>query len=184
MSPQAPTPGGGGAPQQQQQQRRRRPRTRYGVQLHEKQELKKSYGIREEQLKKYYREALRAQGETGQNMISILESRLDNAIFRAGFAQTRAQARQMASHRFFSVNGRPTNIPSYALRAGDEVLVLDSKKDASYFSTFEKRMQGVRAPSWIELSPKSFGFKIMGTPEFEEANVGVDVRAIVEYFAR
>ena len=117
-------------------------------------------------------------------MVSLLERRLDNAIFRAGFAATRAQARQMASHRFFSVNGQPVTIPSYSLSEGDEIAVLKTKQEASYFSNFDKRMQGVRAPSWLELKPKAFAFKIVSAPAFEEANVGVDIRAVVEFFAR
>ncbi|MBI1833860.1 MAG: 30S ribosomal protein S4 [Candidatus Andersenbacteria bacterium] len=169
---------------QQSQQKRRRPRSRYGTQLQEKQQLKEIFGIREGQLKRYFFSARRARGETGPRMISMLESRLDNAIFRAGFAQTRAQARQMASHRFFSVNGHAVNIPSYQLKKGDVVQVRETKKSASYFSNFDKRMQNVRPPSWISLNPAEFGFTITGVPTHEEANLGVDIRAIVEFFAR
>lgn len=167
-----------------QQQKRRRNRSRYAGQLQEKQELKKIFGIREGQLKKYFNTARRFKGETGPRIITILESRLDNAVFRAGFAQTRAQSRQMVSHRFFTVNGRPVDVPSYQVRKGDVVSVRESKRNASYFANFDKRMQNVRTPSWITLDEKTFGFKIDGAPTQDEANLGIDVRAIVEYFAR
>lgn len=181
------TPGRGGQGQGGRQGgpgRRPRRKTQYGIQLQEKQDLKQTFGIREEQLRKYYREAKRAGGQTGDNLISILESRLDNAIFRAGFADTRKQARQMSSHKLFAVNGRSVNIPSYNLKPGDEVSVRESKQGKEFFSNFEKKVQNARVPSWIELTPKKFSFKVNSAPSAEEANLGIDIRAIVELFAR
>jgi small subunit ribosomal protein S4 len=163
---------------------RRRPRSRYGIQLQEKQLLKSMYGVRDNQLKRYYHKARQAHGETGPNLIVLLERRLDNAIFRAGLAQTRRQARQMATHRFFTVNDRPVDIPSYPLKPNDVIAVRGGKRDASYFTTFEKRMQNARPPSWLAISPKTYSFTVSGLPSFPEANIGVDVRAVVEYFAR
>jgi small subunit ribosomal protein S4 len=171
-------------PQQQQQGRRRRPQSRYGVGLQEKQGLKKIFGLREEQLKKYYERALKVKGQTGPTLISLLERRLDNAIFRAGFAQTRPQARQMTTHRLFAVNGKPVDVPSYSLKPGDVVSVRKSKQGKSYFSSFDKRMQNSTAPSWILNNPEEFGFKVTSIPSYEEANLGVDVRVVVEFFAR
>lgn len=167
-----------------QQQRRRRPRTRYGMQLYEKQQLKRSFGIREEQLRQYFSEAQKTQEETGPTMVTFLERRLDNAIFRAGFGDTRPQARQMASHRIFSVNGRPVNIPSYRLKVGDVVAVRENKQGKAYFTNFDKKMQNARTPSWITVNSKEFSFTIAELPTFDEANVGVDMRAVVEFFAR
>ncbi len=164
--------------------RRPRRKSRYGVQLQEKQDLKQMFGIREEQLKRYYKEARRHTGQTGPEIVVLLERRLDNAIYRAGFAQTRPQARQMATHRLFTVNGRPVDIPSHLLRPGDIVMVRPSKKKASYFTNFEKRLQNMRPPSWITLAPKEYAFRVETLPTYEEANVGVDMRSIVEYFAR
>ncbi|MEX1111962.1 MAG: 30S ribosomal protein S4 [Candidatus Andersenbacteria bacterium] len=177
---------GGGAGRSQQQLRGKRPRrkSQYGTQLQEKQDLKGTFGIREEQLRKYYREAKRAGGQTGDNLVVLLERRLDNAIFRSGFAQTRKQARQMTTHRFFQVNGRSVDIPSYLLRPGDEIAVRQSKQSSAYFTNFEKRVQNARVPSWIELTPKAFSFKVTNLPTAEEAALGVDIRAIVELFAR
>lgn len=171
-------------PQQQQQGRRRRPQSRYGVGLKEKQELKKMFGLREEQLKRYYQRALKFKGQTGPTLITLLERRLDNAIFRAGFAQTRPQARQMTTHRLFAVNGTPVDVPSYSLKEGDIVSVREGKRGKSYFSSFEKRMQNTNTPSWILVNPQEFSFKVTTKPSYEEANVGVDVRVVVEFFAR
>ncbi len=164
--------------------KRRRSRSRYGTQLQEKQDLKGIFGIREEQMKRYYKMARLGTGETGPNIVTILERRLDSAIFRAGFAQTRAQARQMATHRFFTVNGKPTDVPSYLLKTGDVVSVRESKKKSGHFSNFEKRMQATRTPSWITIIPKEFSFKVEALPTHQEANLGIDMRAVVEYFAR
>lgn len=174
------------SPQQKQQQqgRRRRPQSRYGVGLQEKQSLKKIFGLRDEQLKKYYNKALKVKGQTGQTLVTLLERRLDNAIFRAGFAQTRPQARQMTTHRLFAVNGKPVDVPSYSLKPGDKVSVRKSKQGKSYFSSFDKRMQNHDSPSWILTNPEEFGFTVTTLPTFEEANIGIDVRVVVEFFAR
>lgn len=183
-----PQPSQTATPQQKQQQqqkgRRRRPQSRYGVGLQEKQSLKKIFGLREEQLKRYYKQALKFKGQTGPTLITLLERRLDNAIFRAGFAQTRPQSRQMTTHRLFAVNGTPVDVPSYSLKPGDVVSVRESKRAKAYFSSFEKRMQNADSPSWILVNPQEFSFKVTTTPSYEEANVGVDVRAVVEFFAR
>ncbi len=170
--------------QRQQQQKRRKRKSRYGGQLQEKQDLKKLFGIREEQLKRYYREARSNVSETGPTLISLLERRLDNAIFRAGFADTRAQARQMSTHRLFAINGRSVDVPSQQLRPGDVVTVREGKRKKSYFTNFDKKLQNVNPPSWIELSPEAYSFTIKALPTVEEANLGVDIRAIVEFFAR
>lgn len=163
---------------------RRRPRTRYGVQLLEKQQLKQIFGIREEQLRRYFKKAQRVSRETGPELISLLEARLDNAIYRTGIAQTRPQARQMASHKFFSINGRTVNVPSYRLSVDDVVQVREGKRTAAYFNNFDKRMQNARIPSWLEVNPAEFSFTVKALPTHEEANLGVDIRAVVEFFAR
>lgn len=169
----------GGGPQQ-----RRRPKSRYGTQMAEKQNFKSIFGIREEQLRKYYGHALRSKEETGRKLVALLESRLDSAVYRAGLAATRRQARQMVSHRLFVVNGRPVNIPSIQLKAGDEVRVREGKRGKSYFTNFEKKMQNVSTPSWLVLDTEHYGFRVQALPSSEEANLGVDVDAIVEFFAR
>ncbi len=170
--------------QQKQQGRRRRPQSRYGVGLQEKQGLKKMFGLREEQLKRYYKQALKVKGETGPTLVTLLERRLDNAVYRAGFAQTRAQARQMTTHRLFTVNGKAVDVPSYSLKSGDKVAVRESKKGKSFFTSFDKRMQNYQGPSWIIINPAEYGFTVASAPSYEEANIGVDMRVVVEFFAR
>lgn len=158
--------------------------SRYSTQLHEKQNLKEIYGISEEQLRHYYRQAQRLTIETGRALIALLESRLDNAVFRGGFAITRRQARQMTSHRLFIVNERPVTIPSLSLSVDDFVQVRVSKRNKSYFTNFAKRMQHAQPPLWIALDIDQFGFKVVGIPTTEEAAIGVDMQAIVELLAR
>ncbi len=169
---------------QQQQRGRRRNRSRYGTQLSEKQQLKEIYGIREEQLRRYYKEAQKATAQTGQVLVELLERRLDNALYRAGWAPTRKSARQMASHKLVTVNGRVINIPSIRLKKDDVVAVKDSKRSKEVFANFEKKLQNAALPSWIQLDPKGYAFKVVDTPSVEEAAVGVDIRAVVELFAR
>lgn len=178
------------SPQQKTQQKpqqsrtRRKPKSRYGTQLAEKQNLKNIFTIREGQLKKYYEAAHNKDEETGPYIIKILESRLDNAIYRAGFATTRAQARQMATHRLFTVNGRPVDVPSVLLKENDVVAVKENKRGKAYFENFDKKMQNVRTPEWVLVDPSSLSFKVVGAPNMEEANLGVDIKAVVELFAR
>jgi len=176
-----------GAPQQQNQQRSgRRPRNKsqYGQQLEEKQNLKGLYGIREEQLRRYYKQARRSPAETGPMMISLLERRLDNAVYRAGFAGTRKQARQMATHGLFTINGKSTDVPSYRLRKNDMVQIKETKRGAEYFSNFDKRMQNVQTPDWIVIEAKDFGFRVSGEPTVADANTGLQIQSIVEFLAR
>jgi len=171
-------------PAPSQQQQRRRPQSRYGQQLLEKQSLKEIYGLREEQLKTYYKRAITAKGETGPYLIRMLEQRLDNAVYRAGLAATRPQARQMVTHGLFQVNGRPADIPSLQVKKGDTIAIKEGKRKKALFDNFEKRMQDARLPEWLQLDVKGYGFKVVGEPDAEEAAIGVDVRAIVELFAR
>lgn len=162
----------------------RRPRTRYATQLEEKQNLKNVFGVREKQLKRYYNEAQHAHEETGAKLVELMERRLDNALYRAGFAVNRAQARQIASHRMLEVNGRPVDIPSLRLKVGDVVRVKESKRKKSYFTNFSKRMQNVPVPEWLELDVENFAFKVVGQPTDKEAKLGVDIQAIVEFLSR
>jgi len=173
-----------GMPAPNQQQRRRKPKSRYGQQLEEKQNLKQIFGVRERQLKNYYKTASDSKEETGPYMISLLERRIDNAVYRSGMAETRPQARQMVSHGLYEVNGRGVDVPSIRLKVGDVISVKESKRKKSLFDNFDKRMQGAQLPSWIELDVKEYEFKITGSPSADEANIGVDIRSVVELFAR
>lgn len=171
-------------PNKPQDNKRRRRLSRFGQQMAEKQELKKIYGVREEQLRKYYEQARTSKEETGSTLISLMERRLDNAVFRAGFAETRPQARQLSTHRIFSVNGTPTDIPSRELKPGDVVSMRENKRGKVLFENLAKHLENVDTPSWIQLDAKNYSFKINNLPEASDANLPIDIRAIVEYFAR
>lgn len=160
-------------------------KTRFGVQSAEKRNLKQIFGLSEAQLRRYFREARRPRGkETGVYLIELIERRLDNAIFRAGLAQSRPQARQMVSHGLFCVNDRPVSIPSRRLKPGDVVRVKVSKQNKSYFTNFPKRMQNAQPPPWITLEVEHFGFSLAGVPVAAEAKLGVDTQAVVELMSR
>lgn len=183
--PQAAQPQTGNKPPQGASSGKRgRRKSRYGEQLEEKQGLKDIYQLRERQLRKYFVEAQKAKNETGPYMMELLERRLDSAIYRAGFAETRAQARQMASHRLFMINDIPIDVPSYRLKNGDKIAVRKSKREKAHFSNFEKRMQNVRVPDWIQLEVDGYGFQVIGAPSAEDASVGIDLQAIVELLGR
>ena len=178
---QQPKQGGG---QQRPGGRRPPKKSQYGLQLEEKQNLKGLYGIREEQLRRYYEQALRSPNETGPMMISLLERRLDNAIYRAGFAGTRKQARQMSTHGLFTVNGTSTDVPSYRLTKNDLVQIKESKRAKEFFSNFDKRMQNVQTPNWMAIEIDDFGFRVTSEPTAEEANTGLHVQSVVEHLSR
>jgi len=164
--------------------RGRRPKSRFGAQLEEKQNLKDIYGIRERQLKKYFTRAQRAEGETGPKLIETLEGRLDNAVFRAGMAETRAQARQMVSHGFFAVNERAVNVPSIQLKVGDKVRIKEAKRKKEVFKNFTKKMESAQTAEWLQLNDEGFGFEVVAIPDTERAGVGVGVQEVVEFLTR
>lgn len=174
----------GGAPGGRGQQRRRRQPSRFGKQMEEKQNLKEIYGLRDKQLRRYYEEALKSSEETGPRIIQFLEMRLDNALYRAGFAPSRPAARQMASHGIVEVNGRSITVPSLRLLPGDTIRIKETKRKSILFENFEKRLQNVALPSWITLDAAGYAFKVVSEPIPEEATIGVDVRSVVEFFAR
>lgn len=174
----------GGAPGGRSQQRRRRQPSRFGKQMEEKQNLKEIYGLREKQLRRYYAEALKGSAETGPRIIQLLEMRLDNALYRAGFCVSRAAARQMASHAIVEVNDRSVTVPSLRLLPGDTVRIKASKRKSVLFDNFEKRLQNVALPTWITLDAAGYGFKVTGEPLPEDTTIGVDIRSVVEFFSR
>lgn len=177
-------PGRQGGLQRPGQQRRRRQVSRYGSQMAEKQQLKEIYGVRERQLKNYYSHAKRSKGQTGAELLAALERRLDNAVFRAGFAVTRPASRQMVSHGYFKVNGKVTNVASHGLRPGDVVSIKETKRKKAHFVAFPKSLQNVTPPAWIVLDPSTFSFKVSALPQVDDSPMPVDIQAVVEFFAR
>ena len=176
-----PTPPG------QQVNARRGKISEYGMQLKEKQKLKYSYGLREKQFRKYVKEALRARGKVENAsavLVQILESRLDNVIFRLGLACSRALARQIVSHGHILVNDRPVNIPSFLVKKGDKISIKSSCAEKSIFSKLPSVLKKYKSPSWLELSAEKLEGKVLETPNLEEAGLHVEISSIFEHYSR
>jgi small subunit ribosomal protein S4 len=156
----------------------------YGNQLREKQKVKRIYGILEKQCRKYFRNASRQRGVTGDNFLVFLERRLDNVVFRLGFTSTRNEARQLVSHRHFLVNGKPVNIPSYIVKPGDTIELKEkSKKIARIVESLESvERRGV--PRWLELDREHFKGKPSDLPAREEIAIPIQDQLIVELLSR
>ena len=171
-------------PGQHGQRRTRRP-SEFGVQLREKQKVRRYYGILETQFRKHYTEAERRGGVTGDNLLQILESRLDNVVYRMGFADSRRQARQLVRHGHFTVNGRKTNIPSFLVRPGDAVSVRKESRVREYFKDFSDVLNSKRAPEWLSVDAASLGGKVLSLPVREQIEVPPFNEAlIVEHYSR
>jgi small subunit ribosomal protein S4 len=156
----------------------------FGVQLREKQKVKRTYGVLERQFRRYFAEADRRRGNTGANLLFLLESRLDNVVFRMGFASTRAEARQMVSHKAITVNGQPVNIPSFLVKAGDVVAVREkSKKQARVIEALELAKQ-IGFPGWVEVSVDKAEGVFKKTPDRDEFGSDINESLIVELYSR
>jgi small subunit ribosomal protein S4 len=163
---------------------RRRKVSEYGLQLVEKQKVKYMYGILERQFRRYFKEAARRQGVTGTNLLQMLESRLDNFVFRAGFAATRPQARQFVTHGHFLVNDRPVNIPSYELKAGDRVSLREkSRKNVFILESIKKRAARGRVP-YVSLDEAAFVASYLNEPERGDMPINVQEQLIVELYSK
>ena len=158
----------------------------YLTQLREKQKVRRLYGLLEKQFAKLMKEAQRAEGLSGQNLLEFLERRADNVVFRAGFALTRRQARQLVSHGHFLLNGRRIDIPSIRLKAGDVLEVREKSAKSEYFKNLENTVaaSGVRPLSWLKADAKKMKIEITGNPKREEAEAGINEQLIVEYYSR
>ncbi len=155
----------------------------YSKQLIEKQKAKFIYGVLEKQFLGYYKRAKCMKGDSGVNLQTILETRLDNVIYRMGFALTRAQARQMVNHGMFTVNGKNLNIPSHIVKVGDVIAVRDKKLKKSLFLDLEEKLTKVQLPSWISVDPKTKSGKILNLPTEQDFDKIFDVKLIIEYFS-
>jgi small subunit ribosomal protein S4 len=157
----------------------------YGTQLREKQRVRRIYGILERQFSNYYHKAVKMKGVVGENLMALLERRLDSVIYRIGLASSRAQARQVVRHGHIQVNGHKVDIPSYTVRAGDVVELRESSRThTGILASFEASAHGV-APSWIELDREHFKARITGNPRREElVQIPVNEQLIVELYSR
>ena len=156
----------------------------YGEQLREKQKMRIIYGVRERQFRNYFAEAVRQRGVTGENLLRLLEVRLDNVVYRAGFATSRSQSRQLVNHGHFRVNGRRVDIPSYLVRPGDKVEVLDnSRKIPVIIAALESA--GARAiPGWLKLDANAFAATIEALPIRDDIDTDIREQLIVEFYSR
>ena len=156
----------------------------FGVQLREKQKVKRMYGVLERQFRRYFAEADRRRDNTGSNLLSLLESRLDNVVFRMGFASTRAEARQLVSHKAITVNGQPVNIPSFLVKANDVVAVRDkSKKQARVVEALELAKQ-IGFPGWVDVSVDKVEGVFKKAPDRDEFGSDINESLIVELYSR
>jgi len=158
--------------------------TDYSRQLRAKQKMRRVYGVLERQFRRYYREAERARGITGDALLQRLERRFDNIVYRLGLANSRGQARQLISHRHFSVNDRIVNIPSYRVRAGDVIKVRDKSKKVAVFAQVAEGGTGRSIPQWLEFNAKELIGKVVAIPERSQIDTPVDEQPVVEFYSR
>ncbi len=156
----------------------------YGVQLREKQKLRRMYGVLERQFRNYYKRAARGRGSTGENLLKMLESRLDNVVYRMGFASTRAEARQLVSHKAIMVNERVVNIPSYQLEAGDKIAVRERAKEQLRIKSALDIATQVGLPDWVEVDDKKMEGVLKTLPEREEILPDINENLVVELYSK
>jgi small subunit ribosomal protein S4 len=162
----------------------RKKRSDYGEQLREKQKVRRMYGILEKQFRGYYFKASRMKGVTGENLLKLLERRLDNAVYRMGFAATRQEARQLVLHRHFTVNGKKANIPSLSLRPGDVVEVKEKSRKVAKITESLGAVDRRGVPSWIELDKDAFKGVFKEMPVREEMTMPIREQLIVELYSK
>lgn len=156
----------------------------YGMQLREKQKAKINYGVQEKQFIRYFDKALNKPGVTGDLLLEMLELRLDNIVFRLGFAETRAQARQLVNHGFFEVNGKRVDIASFATKPGDAVAVREPKRKSKYMEIRKEKLKGVKTQEWVELQADKFAGKVLSVPTPEQIGNQINTQLIVEHYSR
>ena len=156
----------------------------FGLQLREKQKAKMIYGIMEKQFRRYYERATKKVGVTGDALLQLLETRLDNIVFRLGFGITRAQARQLVSHGFFEVNGKKVNIPSYECKVGDIIKVRETKKKSAYMTNLAPSLAKANSPEWLQLEAGDFTGRFLSVPSAEQLDLKINTQLIVEHYSR
>ena len=156
--------------------------TEYGLQLREKQKVKRAYGILEKQFRKYYEEAERMKGVTGENMLSLIERRLDNVVYRMGIGASRSECRQIVNHGHITVNGKRVNVPSYIVKPGDVIAIKENKKDLQMF----KDLKGMKIimPKWLEFNSEKLEGKILANPSREDIDLNIKEHLIIELYSR
>ena len=162
----------------------RKKQSEYGLQLTEKQKVKFIYGVLEKPFRNYYEKAERLSGQTGENLMILLERRLDNVIFRMGFARTRREARQIVGHKHVLVNGKCVNIPSYLIKAGDVIEIREKSKSLQRYKDIAEVTGGRLVPAWMDVDAENFKGTIKNLPTREEIDVPVNEMLIVELYSK
>ena len=163
---------------------RRAKKSEYATQLTEKQKVKFVYGIQEKQFRNYYDKASRQGGNTGENLLSLVESRLDNVVYRLGFANSRRQARQLVNHGHFTVNGGRVNIPSYLVKTGDVIAVCEKSASNNFFKGLKEADAFVAAPKWLDRDKNTLTGKVIATPTKADIDFDIAVHLIVELYSK
>jgi len=163
---------------------RRRRQSDYAHQLREKQKAKRIYGLLERQMRRFYSKAEGRPGITGENLLSLLERRLDNVVYRMGFADSRAQARQLVAHGHFSVNGRRLKAPSYLVKAEDKISVREASRKRTYFKDLAKDLDDGAVVDWLTLDPPTMSGRMLREPSRDQIDTVLNEQLIVEYYSR
>lgn len=158
--------------------------TNYGLQLREKQKLRRMYGVLERQFRNYYKKASKVKGSTGENLLRMLEARLDNVVYRMGFASTRAEARQLVAHRGIAVNEQVVNIPSYQVKAGDRISVRDRAKQQTRVKSALEIAGQVGFPEWVEVDGDKMQGVLKALPERDEILPDINENLVVELYSK
>src|SRR3989344_2921064 len=156
----------------------------YARQLFEKQRVRNMYGVNERQFRCMYTNASRAKGQTGELLKQLLERRLDNVIYRAGFALTRTQSRQFVNHGLFTVNGVRVTVPSYRVRGGDKIVVRERSKTSPVFNPILQEHEKYMPPKWLKVDAHNLSVEILSVPDAESAEQAVDIRQVIEFYSR
>ena len=163
----------------------RRKKSEYSMQLTEKQKVKFIYGILEKQFRAYYEKAEKLEGKTGEELLTLIERRLDNVVFRLGLASTRREARQLVSHAHFTVNGKKVNIPSYLIKVGDVIEVKESSRSTTRFKAIaDGQTAAVAAPKWLQKDANLLGGKVIAAPQRDDIDFPVEEHLIVELYSK
>ena len=163
---------------------RRAKKSEYAMQLTEKQKVKFVYGILEKQFRAYYEKASRAGGNTGEVLLSLIERRLDNVVYRLGFANTRRQARQLVNHGHFTVNGKRVNIPSYSVRTGDVIAVCETSAQNNFYKKLKEDDAFVAAPKWLDRDKNTLQGKVLALPARDDIDFEIEEHLIVELYSK
>ncbi len=160
----------------------RKKASEYNIQLREKQKVKRAYGLLEKQFRAYYEEAERMRGVTGENMLALIEKRLDNVVYRMGIGASRAQSRQIVNHGHVTVNGKRVDIPSYEVKVGDVIAIKENKKDNTMFK--ELRGAKIVMPKWVEFDTESLVGKIIDEPKRDDIDLNINEQLIIELYSK